>query len=177
MIKEKDKRLFIQKHLYTYHFLNDGITFILPVLMTNFFIMFNLTWFQMGLIFAFNSLSTIIFQLIIGYYTDKEGYSEILMKIGLILLALSSFLMIFSHNFTSLLIFAIISGIALAFQHSIAYATTSRMYGENQNVMIGRQGAYGDFGKCVAVFSSALLIIFFTSWRLVLLIWSIVVFL
>jgi len=174
MRKENISRNYIQKRLYTYHFLNDGITFILPTLMASFFILFDLTWFQMGLIFAFNSLTTIIGQLIIGHYTDKD-ISENLMKLGLFILALSTLLMIFSFNFTSLLIFAIISGIALAFQHSISYATTSRMYKENSDVMIGRQGASGDVGKCVAVFSSALILIFL-SWKLVLLIWSSIVF-
>ncbi len=172
--KENISRNYIQKRLYTYHFVNDGITFILPTLMASFFILFDLTWFQMGIIFAFNSLATIICQLIIGHYTDKD-ISEFLMKLGLFLLALSSFLMIFSFDFMSLLIFAIISGIALAFQHSISYATTSRMYNENRDVMIGRQGAAGDVGKCVAVFSSTLIIIFL-SWKLVLLIWSMIVF-
>ncbi|MFX1393994.1 MAG: MFS transporter [Promethearchaeota archaeon] len=174
MRKENISRFYIQKRLYTYHFLNDGITFILPTLMASFFVLFELTWFQMGMIFAFNSLTTIIGQFIIGHYTDKD-ISENLMKLGLFLLALSTLLMIFSFNFTSLLIFAIISGIALAFQHSISYATTSRMYKENRDVMIGRQGASGDVGKCVAVFSSTLILIFL-SWKLVLLIWSSIVF-
>jgi len=174
MEKKFDNRLFVQKRLYAYHFLNDGITFVLPTLMANFYILFQLTWFQMGLIFAFNSLATIVGQLIVGYYTDKN-ISEFLMKIGVLLLAISSFLMIFSYNFVSLLIFAILSGIALAFQHSIAYATTSRMYYKNQDVMIGRQGAAGDVGKCVAVFSSSLIIIFI-SWKFVLLSWSILIF-
>ena len=175
MKRENNKRGFIQKRLYTYHLLNDGITFILPTLMASFFILFNLTWFQMGLIFAFNSLATIVGQLIIGFYTDKYK-SKLLMKIGLFLLALTSFLMIFSYDFISLLIFAIFSGIALGFQHSIAYATTSRMYKDDKDVMIGKQGAAGDVGKCLAVFSSALLIIFFSSWQLVLLLWSIIIF-
>ena len=168
------KRDFIQKRLYAYHFLNDGITFLLPTLMANFYILFQLTWFQMGLIFAFNLLATIVGQLIVGYYTDKN-ITEFLMKIGVLLLAISSFLMIFSYNFISLLFFAIFSGIALAFQHSISYATTSRMYYENQDVMIGRQGAAGDVGKCVAVFSSSLIVIFI-SWKFVLLSWSILIF-
>ena len=175
MKRENDRRNFIQKRLYTYHLLNDGITFILPTLMASFFIIFNLSWFRMGLIFAFNSLATIVGQLIIGHYTDKNK-SELLMKIGLFLLALTSFLMIFSYDFISLLLFAIFSGIALGFQHSIAYATTSRMYKDDKDIMIGKQGAAGDVGKCLAVFSSALIIIFFRSWQLVLFLWSIIIF-
>ena len=171
MISLKDERSYVQKRLYTYHFLNDGITFVLPVLMVSLYFEFNLNWFQIGLIFAFNSLTTIIFQLIVGYFTDQSN-NKVLMLCGLFLLSLSSFLMIISFDFVSLLIFAIISGIALGFQHSIAYATTSRMYQEKNDIMIGRQGAAGDLGKCIAVFSSALLLIFFSSWKLVLLIWA-----
>jgi len=93
MINKEDKRNFIQKRLYTYHFLNDGITFVLPTLMASLFIFFNLNWFQAGLIFAFNALALVVGQIIVGYYTDK--HSEILMKVGLFILALSSFLIIF----------------------------------------------------------------------------------
>ena len=171
MTEEEDKRIFIQRRLYFYHFLNDGITFVLPTLMASFYFAFNLNWFQAGLVFAFNLLATVIFQIIIGYYTDKN-ISEQLMKLGLFFLTISSFLMIFSFNFDSLLVFSIISGIALAFQHSIAYATTSRLYHANKDVMIGRQGAAGDIGKCTAVFSSSLIILIFGSWQLVILIWS-----
>ncbi len=173
MRNKKDLRYYIQKRLYFYHFLNDGITFVLPTIMTSFYIAFNLNWFQIGLVFAFNSLAMIIFQLIIGYYTDKDR-PEFLLKFGIFLLTLTSFLMIFSYNFVSLMIFAIFSGVALAFHHSISYATTSRMYSENRDVMIGRQGAAGDIGKCIAVFSSALLLIYFNSWKLVLWIWTLI---
>ena len=178
MRKEKDERLFVQRRLYTYHFLNDGITFVLPTLMASFYIVFNLNWFQMGLIFAVNSLVMVILQIIIGYYTDKK-ITKILMEIGLFLLALSTFLMIFSFNFISLLLFALLSGIALSFQHSISYATTSRMFGDdgdNRGIMIGRQGAAGDVGKCVAVFTSTLLVILFMFWQIVLIIWSLITF-
>ncbi|MFX1443151.1 MAG: MFS transporter [Promethearchaeota archaeon] len=171
MIDSKDERSYLQKRLYIYHFINDGITFVLPVLMVSLYFEFNLDWFQIGLIFAFNSLATIIFQLIVGYFTDQNN-NKILMLCGLFLLSLSSFLMIISFDFVSLLIFAIISGIALSFQHSISYATTSRMYQEKSDIMIGRQGAAGDLGKCIAVFSSALLLIIFSSWKLVLLTWA-----
>ena len=173
MINSEDKRNFIQKRLYTYHFLNDGITFVLPTLMASLFIFFNLNWFQAGMIFAFNALALIVGQIIVGYYTDK--HSELLMKFGLFFLAISSFLIIFSIDFISLLIFAILSGFALGFQHSISYSTTSRMFKDDRDVKIGRQGAAGDIGKCTAVFSSALLIIIFLSWQLVLIVWSFVI--
>ena len=171
MRQDKDYRSIIQKRLYIYHFLNDGITFVLPTLMAFFFFTFKLNWFQAGLIFGFNALATVILQIFVGYYTDK--YSEILMKIGLFLLAIASFLMIFSMDFFSLLIFATFTGIALAFQHSISYSTTSRLYpDEKRDIMIGHQGSAGDLGKCVAVFTSAILMIIFSSWQIVLIFWS-----
>lgn len=175
MNNEKDYKNFIQKRLYAYHFLNDGITFVLPTLMAFFFITFELTWFETGLIFAFNALAMVILQILVGYWTDK--HSEILMKLGLLLLALSSFLMIFSFDFYSLIIFATFSGLALAFQHSISYATTSRMFPEEtRDIMIGHQGSAGDLGKCVAVFTSAIMLIIFSSWQIILLFWSFIIF-
>lgn len=173
MRTQKNKRKYIQNRLYSYHFLNDGITFILPILMASFFIAFNLNWFQTGLIFAFNALALTLSQIVVGYFTDE--YSEFLIKIGIFLLALASFLIIFSFDFISLLIFATLIGIALGFQHSISYATTSKMYLEERDIMLGRQGAAGDMGKCVAVFLSALIILIFT-WQFALIIWSVIIF-
>jgi predicted MFS family arabinose efflux permease len=141
--------------------------------MASFFITFDLNWFQTGLIFAFNALALTLSQIVVGYFTDK--YSEILLKIGIFLLALSSFLIIFSYDFISLLIFAILIGIALGFQHSISYATTSKMFVEERDIMLGRQGAAGDMGKCVAVFLSALIILIFT-WQFALITWSLITF-
>ena len=141
--------------------------------MASFFITFNLNWFQTGLIFVFNALALTISQIVVGYFTDK--YSEFLIKIGIFLLALASFLIIFSFDFISLLIFATLIGIALGFQHSISYATTSKMYVEERDIMLGRQGAARDMGKCVAVFLSALIIIIL-SWQFALITWSVITF-
>ncbi len=173
MSTHKDKRSYIQNRLYSYHFLNDGLTFILPILMASFFITFNLNWFQTGVIFAFNALALTLSQVIVGYFTDR--YSEFLLKIGIFLLALASFLIIFSYDFISLLIFATLIGVALGFQHSISYATTSKMFIEERDIMLGRQGAAGDMGKCVAVFLSALIILIFT-WQFALITWSLMTF-
>ena len=42
MINNKGERVYIQRKLYAYHFINDGITFVLPVLMARFYFEFNL---------------------------------------------------------------------------------------------------------------------------------------
>ena len=173
MNTQEDKRNYIQNRLYSYHFLNDGLTFILPILMASFFIIFKLNWFQTGLIFAFNALALTLSQIVVGYFTDR--YSELLLKIGIFLLGLCSVLIIFSYDFISLLIFATLIGVALGFQHSISYATTSKMFIEGRDIMFGRQGAAGDMGKCVAVFLSALIILVF-NWQLALITWSLITF-
>jgi len=49
------------------------------------------------------------------------------------------------------------------------------MYVEERDIMLGRQGAAGDMGKCVAVFLSVIIIIIFT-WQFALITWSIITF-
>jgi FSR family fosmidomycin resistance protein-like MFS transporter len=156
---------------YAYHFLNDGITFVLPTVMVLLFNKFGLTWLESGTVFSMNLLSTIVFQMIMGYYSDILDQKKI-MLVGMILLGTSTLLMALSFNLSSLLIFATMLGLGLGIQHASSYSISARIMTEKVN----RQSAFGDAGKGIAILASTMLLFFMpgdASWRGAFIIWGV----
>ncbi|MHA1394371.1 MAG: MFS transporter [Promethearchaeota archaeon] len=145
------KREHIFKVLQIFHFYNDGFVLLFPVLMVNFFDKFSLTWFQTGLIFAMNTLMIIFFQILNGMFVDKGRGIKIL-YFGMILVALSSFLLYLAIDFISLLFIAIICGVSFGFVHSINYTMTIHLFPEDKKEKLAKQGFAGDLGKLIAIF-------------------------
>ncbi|MEX2682616.1 MAG: MFS transporter [Candidatus Sigynarchaeota archaeon] len=148
---------------YAYHFLNDAITFVLPTVMVLLFKDFRLNWLESGVIFAMNLLAMILFQLVMGYYSDIVDQKNIMLA-GMALLGVSTLLMAMSFDFSSLLIYAILLGLGLGIQHASSYSISARIMTEKVN----RQAAFGDFGKGTAIVCSTLLLFFLpgdVAWR------------
>jgi MFS family permease len=148
---------------YAYHFLNDGIIFVLPTVMVLLFNEFGLNWLESGMVFAMNLLATIVFQLIMGYYSDILDQKKI-MLVGMLLLGTSTLLMAIAFDFGSLLIFATVLGLGLGIQHASSYSISARIMTEKVN----RQSAFGDSGKGAAILSSTLFLFFLpgdVAWR------------
>src|SRR5271157_1102 len=155
---------------YAYHFFNDGITFILPTVMGLLFRRFGLNWFEAGLVYAMNLLSMIIFQLIMGYYSDKLDQKKIMFT-GMALLGMSTVFMVFSIDFYSLLVYGTILGLGLGIQHASSYSISSRI----KNEKVNRQSAAGDAGKGGAILVSTLLVFFLNNdlaWQIPFLTWG-----
>lgn len=155
---------------YAYHFFNDGITFILPTVMGLLFRRFELNWFEAGIVYAINLLSTIIFQLIMGYFSDTVDQKKI-MFVGMALLGTSTVLMVFSVDFYSLLLYGTILGLGLGIQHASSYSISSRI----KNEKVNRQSAAGDAGKAGAILVSTLLVFFLNNdlaWQIPFLTWG-----
>lgn len=156
-----------------YHFINDAIVFLIPSLMATFYEMFELNFFQTSLIFASNTGMIVIMQFINGNFADHNK-EKILYYIGIFSLILSTILIIFSTNFTTLLLFAIFNGFGLGYIHSIIYVSVTKLYSEHREIKIGEMGSWGDGGKLVGIMSSAILLgLGATNWKLILICWAI----
>lgn len=161
-LSSTDSRLVLDA-CYAYHFLNDGITFVLPTVMVFLFNNFGLNWLESGTVFAMNLLATIIFQLVMGYYSDMHDQKRI-MLLGMVLLGGSTVLMAIAVDFSSLLVFAVLLGLGLGIQHASSYSISARIMTEKVN----RQSAFGDFGKGMAILVSTLLLFYLpgeVAWR------------
>nr|MDO8113999.1 MFS transporter [Candidatus Sigynarchaeota archaeon] len=156
---------------YVYHYLNDAITFILPTVMGLLYNRFSLNWIEAGIVYAMNLLVMIVFQVIMGYFSDIVDQKKI-MLVGMALLGGSTILMMLSVDFASLLLFATLLGIGLGIQHASSYSISSRI----KNEKVNRQAAAGDMGKGSAIIVSTLLVFFLNndlSWRIPFLAWGI----
>jgi MFS transporter, FSR family, fosmidomycin resistance protein len=158
--------------LNLYHFVNDAIVMLIPTLMATFYDLFQLNFTQTGIILATNLGMIVVFQITNGYIADKnkEKYQYI---IGLSLVIISTFLLLFSHDFYSLWLFSAISGFALGFVHAIIYVLGAKLYPKDREKKMSKQGAWGDLGKMVAIMSSAIILIIEpTAWKIPFIIWG-----
>jgi MFS family permease len=160
--------------LNLYHFVNDAIVFLLPTMMATFYDLFDLSYTQTSLILASNFGMVVLFQILNGYLADK-GREKWLYSIGISLLVLSTFLLMLSHDFSSLWFFATLNGIGLGFVHAIVYVLGARLYPVDREIKLSRQGFFGDFGKVCAIFSSAIILYLDrTAWKTPLILWGVI---
>ena len=155
---------------YVYHFLNDGIMFILPTVMGFLFRRFHLDWFEAGVVYAMNLLSMIVFQLAMGYCSDKFDQKKIMFG-GMALLGGSTILMAFSVDYYSLLLLGILLGLGFGVQHASSYSISSRI----KNEKVNRQSAAGDAGKGAAILVSTMFLFFLNgdlAWQIPFLAWG-----
>lgn len=162
----------IFRSLQLFHFFNDGLVLLYPVLMVTYFDRFHLNYYQTGLVFSMNVLMIVIFQIINGFLVDKGKVKQI-MYFGMFGVAFSGYLLHFITNYTSLLLTAIIMGFFFGFVHSITYYVTMRLYPNLKNKKLARQGFAGDLGKLVSIFLAAISLIFFDE-SVPVFIWNIV---
>lgn len=172
-LTENEKKT-IFKSLSIYHFINDGMILLFPVLMVTYFEEFNLNWYQSGLAFSLNTLMIVVFQIINGFLVDK-GYTKKIFIVGICGVTISSYLLHFISNYDMLLIISIISGLFFGFAHSINYSTTIKLFPKikDSNEKLAKQGFAGDFGKLCAIFLSGILLIFFGI-SVPILVWNII---
>jgi predicted MFS family arabinose efflux permease len=162
----------IFRSLQLFHFFNDGLVLLYPVLMVTYFDRFHLEWYQTGLVFSMNILMIVIFQIINGYFVDKGKIKQI-MYFGMFGVAISGYFLHFVTDFSSLLTIAIIMGFCFGFVHSINYYVTMRLYPDRKNEKLARQGFAGDLGKLVSIFLASILLIFFDE-TIPVLVWNMV---
>ncbi len=158
--------------LYSYHFVNDAVVFLLPTIMGRLYQTFNLNFFEINWIFALNTLATLLSQLVCGWAVDKER-GILFLYVGPTFLTISTMLLVLSTDFTTLLFLNTLSGIALGFQHSTTYTLTVKLFpGDVQEKYMGIQASTGDAGKLVAIATTSLLLLFGYPWQLSFWIWG-----
>lgn len=155
-IAKQDQRDRLFLGLQLFHFVNDGLILLYPIIMVEYFTLFDLKYYEIGLVYSMNTLMLIIMQIINGYLADR-GYVKFLLIFGVLGVTLSSFLLHLVVNFVTLFSVSVISGFFFGIVHAINYATTIRLYPENSNLKLARQGFMGDLGKLIAIFLSSIL--------------------
>lgn len=155
-----------------YHFVNDAINFMLPTLMRSFYREFSLNYTQTSLVFALNLAMIILGQLMNGYLMDQHHEKQ-LYYVGLGIMSGSTIILLYSTNFLSLLIFAMINGFGLSFLHPMIYGIGAKLYPTQRSEKMAIQGSMGDLGKLIGIISSStILALNPNGWKIPIMIWG-----
>ena len=152
-LNEDSRRLLA---LGLYHCMNDAslalLTSALPVMR----ISLGLSYLQIGTVLSAGLAATMVLQLLAGSLSDI-GHARMLLFVGFGGIVVVVLLFPTSSTFLQVLIFYVLLRSAAAVYHPVGFAAVGRTYLENKTTAFGYQGAVGDFGLALAIFSTGVL--------------------
>lgn len=153
------------------HATNDGSVYILSSLFPIVLSLFNLSVFQVGLIVALGYLVNILFQPVVGHYSEGRDPAKLL-SIGMSVIAFSIISFIFSTGFPSILASVILLRLGSSFFHPVGISTISKSYsGPRLQKSMGFQSAFGNVGVLLVFLTSAPLYLA-VGWRATFIVFS-----
>lgn len=137
------------------HATNDGSVYILSSLFPIVLALFNLSVFQVGIIVGLGYLVNILFQPVVGHYSEGRDPARLL-AIGISVITVSIISFIFATGFLSLLASVILLRLGSSFFHPVGISTISKSYsGPSLQKSMGFQSAFGNFGVLLVFLISA----------------------
>lgn len=137
------------------HFIHDGFTDTIYVLLPLWAEAFGLSHAQVGALRMAMSGVLAVFQVPAGYWAEKIGERRVL-ALGTLVSGTGFLLLGLSGGFMSLLLFLMVVGIGSSTQHPLASAIVSKTYhGGGRRAALGTYNFTGDLGKMVVPVSVA----------------------
>jgi FSR family fosmidomycin resistance protein-like MFS transporter len=168
LMNEKNK---ILSTVSLYHGLNDGTVAAIPILFPIFYVIFNLSYTEIGIISGGGLLLSIIAQLMIGRISDGKN-SQTMLSLGIFIISLSLILLAEAQGFFSLLFLMFFLRLGSSFFHPIGVGWISRIFKKDKlDWAMGIQSGSADIGAFIAI-STTLYISEITSWDYPLYLWA-----
>ena len=137
------------------HATNDGSVYLLSSLFPIVLALFNISVFQVGIIVALGYLVNILFQPVVGHYSEGRDPGRLL-AIGLSVITVSVISFVFATGFLSLLASVILLRLGSSFFHPVGISTISKSYGGPRlQKSMGFQSAFGNVGVLLVFLTSA----------------------
>ena len=137
------------------HATNDGSVYLLSSLFPIVLALFNISVFQVGIIVALGYLVNILFQPVVGHYSEGRDPGKLL-AIGISIIAVSVISFVFATDFLSLLASVILLRLGSSFFHPVGISTISKSYGGPRlQKSMGFQSAFGNVGVLLVFLTSA----------------------
>src|SRR5260370_23137882 len=134
---------------------NDGSVYLLSSLFPIVLGLFNISVFQVGIIVALGYLVNILFQPVVGHYSEGRDPGRLL-AIGLSIITVSVISFVFATGFLSLLDSVILLRLGSSFFHPVGISTISKSYsGPRLQKSMGFQSAFGNLGVLLVFLTSA----------------------
>ena len=154
------------------HATNDGSVYLLSSLFPIVLALFNISVFQVGIIVALGYLVNILFQPVVGHYSEGRDPGRLL-AIGISIVTISVISFIFAIGFLSLLASVIILRLGSSFFHPVGISTISKSYGGPRlQKSMGFQSAFGNIGVLLVFLISAPLYLA-VGWRATFIVFAI----
>ncbi len=154
------------------HATNDGSVYLLSSLFPIVLALFNISVFQVGIIVALGYLVNILFQPVVGHYSEGREPGRLL-AIGISVITVSVISFVFATGFLSLLASVILLRLGSSFFHPVGISTISKSYGGPRlQKSMGFQSAFGNVGVLLVFLTSAPLYLA-TGWRATFIVFAI----
>ena len=145
----------------TTHLINDGLDMVLPVILPILVEKYSLSFFQMGLIITSYFVSASILQPFIGYASDITGRKKFYLCFGLMLFAVSLYMMQFTGSFIFTALASFSAGIGYSIYHPEGVAFIGYYVKNKRGLGMGIHGFGGSAGKALfPLITSALVSIY-----------------
>lgn len=137
------------------HATNDGSVYLLSSLFPIVLALFNISVLQVGIIVALGYLVNILFQPVVGHYSEGRDPGRLL-AIGISVITVSVVSFVFATGFLSLLASVILLRLGSSFFHPVGISTVSKSYGGPRlQKSMGFQSAFGNVGVLLVFLTSA----------------------
>ncbi len=154
------------------HATNDGSVYLLSSLFPIVLALFNISVFQVGIIVALGYLVNILFQPVVGHYSEGRDPGRLL-AIGISIVTVSVISFVFATGFLSLLTSVILLRSGSSFFHPVGISTISKSYsGPRLQKSMGFQSAFGNIGVLLVFLTSAPLYLA-VGWRATFIVFAI----
>src|SRR2546426_5441960 len=154
------------------HATNDGSVYLLSSLFPIVLPLFNISVFQVGIIVALGYLVNILFQPVVGHYSEGRDPGRLL-AIGISIVTVSVISFVFATGFLSLLASVILLRSGSSFFHPVGISTISKSYsGPRLQKSMGFQSAFGNIGVLLVFLISAPLYLA-VGWRATFIVFAI----
>ena len=154
------------------HATNDGSVYLLSSLFPIVLALFNISVFQVGIIVALGYFVNILFQPVVGHYSEGRDPGRLL-AIGISIVTVSVISFVFATGFLSLLASVILLRLGSSFFHPVGISTISKSYGGPRlQKSMGFQSAFGNIGVLLVFLISAPLYLA-VGWRATFIVFAI----
>jgi len=129
------------------HFMNDGMTVVLSIILPFLISKYGLSYYQAGLIVTCFYVTQTFIQPLLGYASDRTGGRKIYLGLGLILFSISLYGLQFAQTYALALTLALLAGIGATFYHPQGTAIVSEAYPNRRGFALGVHGSGGSAGN------------------------------
>lgn len=151
---KKERLLFL---ISSHHGINDGALLVVPAIMPALMEIFHFNMHEVGTMVSLSLMVTVVFQTLAGRVSDRL-HPGVLLGLGMLLMAVSMIVVTRMDSYSGLLISVMLLRVGSSVYHPVGISWISKeFHGPGADRALGIQGAMGNLGVILAMFTSGAL--------------------